>query len=219
MLPATVPGFTGREAELRTLSEATRAPGSVLVITGTAGAGKTALAVHWAHQVAEGFPDGQLFVNLRGFGPASLPRPADARGIPRRAAVPADRLPATTAASVNPQRLVARKSCSSSSTTRATRRQVRPLLPGTPASLVIVTSRNQLSGLAAAEGASLLTLDVLTRHDASQMLAARLGSRATAEPAALVKIAAQCSCLPLALAVAAARAAGSPRLLPHYPGR
>ena len=213
MLPATVPGFTGREAELRTLSEATGAPGSVLVISGTAGVGKTALAVHWAHQHAGGFPGGQLYVNLRGFGPADPLRPAEALRIFLDAlAVPAAQIPATLDGrqSVYRSRLAGTKTLIVLDNAGGPD-QVRPLLPGAPGCLVIVTSRNQLAGLIAADGAQAIVLDVLTSGEAHHVLARRLGpDRVAAEPAAAGELARLCARLPLALAVTGARAAARP---------
>ena len=213
MLPATVPGFTGREAELCTLSGATGAPGSVLVISGTAGGGKTALAVHWAHQHAGGFPGGQLYVNLRGFGPADPLRPAEALRIFLDAlAVPAAQIPATLDGrqSVYRSRLAGTKTLIVLDNAGGPD-QVRPLLPGAPGCLVIVTSRNQLAGLIAADGAQAIVLDVLTSGEAHHVLARRLGpDRVAAEPAAAGELARLCARLPLALAVTGARAAARP---------
>src|SRR5208282_5697299 len=97
MLPGAVPGFTGREAQLCALSAAPAGtPASAMVISGTPGVGKTALAVHWAREHADGFPGGQLYVNLRGFGPADPLRPTEALRIFLDAlAVPAAEIPAT----------------------------------------------------------------------------------------------------------------------------
>jgi DNA-binding SARP family transcriptional activator len=214
MLPATVPGFTGREAELRTLSAAaTGTPASVLVISGTAGVGKTALAVHWAHRHARGFPGGQLYVNLRGFGPADPLRPAEALRIFLDAlAVPAAQIPATLDGrqSLYRSRLAGTKTLIVLDNAGGPD-QVRPLLPGAPGCLVIVTSRNQLAGLIAADGAQAIVLDVLTSGEAHHVLARRLGpDRVAAEPAAAGELARLCARLPLALAVTGARAAGRP---------
>jgi tetratricopeptide (TPR) repeat protein len=217
-LPAAVAGFTGRAAELRTLARllgqaGAGAPGTVVIsaIGGTAGVGKTALALHWAHQIAAQFGDGQLYVNLRGFDPSGTPAsPAEAiRGFLDALGVPPERIPASSQAQASLYRsLLADRRILIVADNAHDEQQVRPLLPASPGSLVIVTSRNQLSGLAAADGARLLTLDILTHDDAVQLLTARLGSdRAAAEPAAVDQIADLCACLPLALAVAAARAA------------
>ena len=217
-LPATAMGFTGRAAELQTLTRildeaAGGAAGTVVIsaIGGTAGVGKTALALHWSHQIAGRFGDGQLHVNLRGFDPSGTPAsPAEViRGFLDALGVPPDKIPAAQDAQAGLYRsvLADRKMLIVLDNARD-ERQVRPLLPASPASLVIVTSRNQLAGLAAADGARLVRLDVLTHAEAVQLLTARVGaSRANAEPGAIAEIATLCACLPLALTVAAARAA------------
>jgi DNA-binding SARP family transcriptional activator len=221
-LPGTVPQFTGRLAELARLSQildqaGSQAPGTVVIsaIGGTAGVGKTALAVYWAHQIADRFPGGQLYVNLRGFDPSGVPAaPAEAiRGFLDALGVPADRIPAGLAAQASLYRsLLADRQVLIVLDNSRDGQQVRPLLPASPGCLVIVTSRNQLAGLAATEGASLLALDVLPETEARQMLTSRLGTkRAASDPEAVAEITALCARLPLALAVAAARAASRPR--------
>ena len=178
--------------------------------------GKTALALHWAHQVADRFPDGQLYVNLRGFDPSGAPvTPAEADprvpGRAGRAAGARSRRRRTRRQALY-RSLLAGKQMLIVLDNARDEQQVRPLLPASPASLVLVTSRSQLAGLAATDGARLLTLDVLTHDEAVQLLTARLGhDRAAAEPGAVGEIAALCARLPLALAVAAARAAARPR--------
>jgi DNA-binding SARP family transcriptional activator/tetratricopeptide (TPR) repeat protein len=216
MLPAAVPGFTGREAHLSALSAGPEGtPASVMVISGTAGVGKTALAVHWARQHASGFPGGQLYVNLRGFGPADPLRPAEALRLFLDAlAVPADQIPST----LDGRQSLYRSRLAGTAAlvvldNAGDPDQVRPLLPGSPGCLVIVTSRNELTGLIAADGAQAVVLDVLTSDEAQQMLARRLGpGRVAAEPAAASELARLCAGLPLALAVTAARAAARPDL-------
>jgi tetratricopeptide (TPR) repeat protein/DNA-binding XRE family transcriptional regulator len=224
-LPTAVPDFTGRGDELgaltRILDESTRAgtPGTVVIsaIGGTAGVGKTALALHWAHQVAHRFTDGQLHVNLGGFDPSGVAAaPAEAiRGFLDALGVPPERIPASADAQAGLYRsLLADKRMLILLDNARDEQQVRPLLPASQASLIVVTSRNQLTGLAAAHGAQLLTLDVLTHAEAVELLTVRLGhGRAAAEPAAIAEIATRCACLPLALAIAAARAAARP----HFP--
>ena len=176
--------------------------------------GKTALALHWAHQVAGRFADGQLYVNLRGFDPSGAPIAAAeaVRGFLDALGVPPDRIPPQPEAQAGLYRsLLADRRMLIVLDNARDEQQVRPLLPASPASLVIVTSRNQLAGLAAADRARLLTLDVLSHDEAVQMLTARLGAgRAAAEPGAVAEIAGLCARLPLALAVAAARAAARP---------
>jgi tetratricopeptide (TPR) repeat protein/transcriptional regulator with XRE-family HTH domain len=221
-LPAAVPGFAGREAELRALADllgrTDAGPGTVVIsaIAGTAGVGKTALAVYWGHQVADLFPDGQLYVNLRGFDPSGVPvTPAAAvRGFLDALGVPPGQVPAGLDAQAGLYRsvLAGRRMLIVLDNARDPA-QVRPLLPASPGCLVLVTSRNQLSGLAAADGARLLTLDVLTVTEARDLLARRLGDeRIAAEPAAVAEMAGLCVRLPLALAIAAARAAARPGL-------
>jgi DNA-binding SARP family transcriptional activator/Tfp pilus assembly protein PilF len=221
-LPARVRHFTGRDDELAALTRMLDQSGAqdteaivISAIGGTTGVGKTALAVHWAHQVADRFADGQLYVNLRGFDPSGTPvTSAEAvRGFLHALGVPAERIPAQQNAQASLYRsLLAGKQVLIVLDNARDEAQVRPLLPASPASLVIVTSRNQLTGLAAANGARLLNLDVLTRAEAVQLLAARIGAgRTAAEPEAIDEIARLCAHLPLALAVAAARAAARPR--------
>jgi tetratricopeptide (TPR) repeat protein/transcriptional regulator with XRE-family HTH domain len=220
-LPAAVADFIGQDAALATLTRildeaGTGVPGTVVIsaIGGTAGIGKTALALHWAHQVASRFPDGQLHANLRGFDPSGTPAsPAEAiRSFLDALGMSPDRIPQGPDAQTAMYRsLLADKRMLVVLDNAREEEQVRPLLPTSPACLVLVTSRNQLSGLAAADGARLLTLDLLTHGEAIELLAARIGAdRAAAEPTAVSEIARLCACLPLALAVAAARAAARP---------
>jgi tetratricopeptide (TPR) repeat protein/transcriptional regulator with XRE-family HTH domain len=220
-MPAAVADFTGRAAELEALTGMLEqadggGPGTVVIsaIGGTAGVGKTALALRWAHQVAQRFPDGQLYVNLRGFDPSGTPTaPAEAvRGFLDALGVPPERIPPGPEAQAGLYRsLLADKRMLIVADNARDEQQVRPLLPASVGSLVLVTSRSLLAGLAAADGARLISLDVLSHAEAVQMLNARLGAaRAAAEPAAVDRIASLCACLPLALAVAAARAAARP---------
>jgi tetratricopeptide (TPR) repeat protein len=187
----------------------------ISAIGGTAGVGKTALALHFAHQAAGRFVDGQLYVNLRGFEPSGAPTAPEAAilGFLHALGVPPGRIPATPEAQAGLYRsLLSGKRVLIVADNARDEQQVRPLLPASPGSLVLVTSRSQLGGLAAADGAGLLTLDVLTQEEAAAMLTARLGAaRAAADPGAVDRIASLCACLPLALAVAAARAAARPR--------
>jgi tetratricopeptide (TPR) repeat protein len=215
-LPADVAGFTGRVAHLRQLDQLlTGAPDTasavvISAIAGTAGVGKTALAVHWAHRVAERFPDGQLYVNLHGFdsgGRAMSPGQA-VRGFLDALEVSPHRIPADLEAQVGLYRsMIAGKRILVVLDNARDAEQVRPLLPGTPTTLVVVTSRDQLNSLIAVPGAHPVNLDVLSTVEARQLLAQRLGARrAVAEPAAVDQIIRACARLPLALAVAAARA-------------
>jgi DNA-binding SARP family transcriptional activator/tetratricopeptide (TPR) repeat protein len=217
-LPAAVAAFTGRAAELAALTgmlDQAGTPGTLVIsaIGGTAGVGKSALAVHWAHQVAGRFGDGQLHVNLRGYDPGQPVTAADAlAGFLRALGVPDRDIPSSEDERAARYRsLLAGKRMLILLDNAVEEQQVRPLLPASPASLVLVTSRRQLGGLAAADGVRLISLDVLSHAEAVQMLAARLGAgRAAAEPAAVDRIADLCACLPLALAIAAARAAARP---------
>jgi DNA-binding SARP family transcriptional activator len=215
-LPAGVAHFAGRTDELKALTsllDASAGGGTVVIsaIGGTAGVGKTALAVHWAHQVAGRFPGGQLYVNLRGFDPSADPvTPADAlRRFLDALHVPAAQIPASPEAQQDLYRsLLADRRMLVVLDNARDAAQVRPLLPGGEGSLVLVTGRSQLASLIAAEGAHPLTLDVLSQQDARELLERRLGpERVAAEPQAAAELAGLCAYLPLALAIAAARAA------------
>jgi tetratricopeptide (TPR) repeat protein/transcriptional regulator with XRE-family HTH domain len=218
-LPAAVPAFVGRRDQLATLSRLLHQPGGTAVITaigGTAGVGKTALAVHWAHQVAGEFPDGQLFVNLRGFDPSAEPVPPDhaIRVLLDCLGVPAEQRPQSVEAQSGLYRsLLAGKRMLVLLDNARDAAQVRPLLPGSPTCRVVVTSRNQLTGLVATEAARPLLLDVLTDHEAGQLLEQRLGpERLVLSPGAAARIIAACARLPLALSIIAARAVLRPDL-------
>ncbi|MGW1162835.1 AfsR/SARP family transcriptional regulator [Streptomyces sp. NPDC002519] len=222
-LPHDLPTFTGRQAELKNvlalLDGDIQPPGTVVIsaIGGMAGVGKTALAVHWAHQLADQFPDGQLYVNLRGFDPSgTVVEPGDAvRGFLEALGVPPERVPRGLDAQAALYRsvLAGRRVLVLLDNARNTD-QVRPLLPGTPGSLAIVTSRNELSGLVAAHGAHSLTLRPFDAEQAREFLVRRLGAeRIAAESGAADEIARWCAGLPLALACVAARAA----IHPHFP--
>jgi DNA-binding SARP family transcriptional activator/tetratricopeptide (TPR) repeat protein len=223
-LPPAVSGFAGRVAELASLDAvlpgAARpgpaGPAAVVIsaVSGTAGVGKTTLAVHWAHRVAGQFPDGQLYVNLRGFDPAGAPvDPAAAvRGFLDALGVAVARIPQGLDAQAALYRSVlAGKRVLVVLDNARDAAQVRPLLPGSPGCLALVTSRNQLPGLVAAEGARPLALDLLTPAEAHDLLTQRLGAqRVASEPGATREIIQRCARLPLALAIAAARATTSP---------
>jgi DNA-binding SARP family transcriptional activator/tetratricopeptide (TPR) repeat protein len=222
-LPLDVYGFTGRRAELgqldALLAAADEQPTAVVIsaLWGTAGVGKTALAVHWAHRISGRFPDGQLYANLRGYDPSgSVMTPAEAvRGFLDALGVPPERVPATPQAQISLYRsLLADKRVLVVLDNARDAEQVRPLLPGAPGCLVVVTSRDQLTGLVAGEGAQPVTLDLLSAEEARQLLARRLGrGRVAAEPRAVEEIIASSARLPLALAIVAVRAATHP----HFP--
>jgi DNA-binding SARP family transcriptional activator/tetratricopeptide (TPR) repeat protein len=219
-LPASVPHFAGRSAELELLrslfDEGADSPGTVVIsaIDGMPGVGKTTLAVQWAHQVASRFPDGQLYINLRGFGPSADPvSPADAiRRFLDALGVPADRVPSSADAQQDLYRsLLARRRMLILLDNARDAAQVRGLLPGGAGCVVLVTSRRQLTSLVAVEGARPLFLDVLTATEARELLARRLGQeRVAADPSAATELIELCARLPLALAIAAARAAMHP---------
>ncbi len=215
-LPAGPRRFVGREEALRVMGAArTEADGSpvVHVLTGTAGVGKTALALHWAHHNRDRYPGGQLFVNLRGHGAGA---PLTARQALEELLQALEVDPTRRPAGVDGAAAVYRS-------TLADRRvllllddavdagQVRPLLPGTPDCAVVVTSRNRLDGLVAHDGAVQQRLDVLGPHDARAVLAGIIGgTRVAAEAEAANQLVALCGGLPLALRIAAAHLAAQP---------
>ena len=218
-LPAATTSFTGRDAELSALdafltSEPVGALPTVLItaIDGTAGVGKTALAVQWAHRNTDLYPDGQLFVNLRGYDSAQPLSATDTlAGFLRALGVPGQEIPPEEAERAawyrsllaGRQMLVVLDNASDAD-------QVRPLLPGTPGCAAMVTSRDALAGLVAREGARRLDLDLLVLSDAVLLLRALIGARVDAEPEAAVALATHCCRLPLALRVAAELAATRP---------
>jgi DNA-binding SARP family transcriptional activator/tetratricopeptide (TPR) repeat protein len=216
-LPPAVRGFTGRGAALARLDAVaagvTPTATGICTVAGTAGVGKTTLVVHWAHQAADRFPDGQLYVNLRGFDRTAPPTdPAEAiRGFLDALDVAPQRVPVGLEAQVALYRshLAGRRMLLVLDNARDSE-QVRPLLPGAGGCMVLVTSRNELSGLHTSEGAEPLLLDLLPDTDARWLLAARLGADRIADEAAVEQIVEACAGLPLALAIVAARAAGRP---------
>jgi DNA-binding SARP family transcriptional activator len=220
-LPAGIAGFAGRAEALAALdglaSESTGGPAVVIsAIAGTAGVGKTALALHWAHRSVDRFPDGQLYANLRGFHPSGQAMtPAEAvRGFLDALGMPPSRVPSALddQAALYRSLLAGRRMLVLLDNARDAD-QVRPLLPGAPGCLVVVTSRNQLTSLVATEAARPLALDLPTVQEARELLARRLGAeRIAGEPAAVDEIIRRCARLPLALAVTAARAAIQPGL-------
>jgi tetratricopeptide (TPR) repeat protein len=223
-LPAPARHFAGRSDELAVLAGLLDQSGrggrqtiAIAAIGGLAGVGKTALAIQFASQIARSFPDGQLYVNLRGYDPALPPVPAaEAIRLALDAfEIPAERIPASAEAQAGLYRsTLAGKKVLIVADNAADAAQVRPLLPGSPGCLVIVTSRSNLAGLVATDGAIPMSLDVLTRAEARDLLARILGdARISAEPEAAGQLIEACGRLPLALAITAARAATRPRLL------
>jgi len=218
-LPADVPTFVGREAELAQLDalcdgfEVAAGPMRIGVIAGMAGIGKTALAAHWARRVVDRFPDGQLWVNLRGFSPGQMVTPARAlTRFLRTLGVQDPDIPLELddQASLFRTLMAGRRMLVVLDNAYDTE-QVRQLLPGSPGCLVVVTSRRQLSGLVPAEGVSRILPAVLRPQEARQLLARRLGpARVVMKDAATDGLVQACAGLPLALAIVAARAALHP---------
>jgi DNA-binding SARP family transcriptional activator/tetratricopeptide (TPR) repeat protein len=220
-LPADVRAFAGRTGELAALDRLLPQPDgldpalpaatavTIAVLSGTAGVGKSALAVRWAHRVREAFPDGQLYVNLRGYDAEQPVAAADAlawfltalgvRGpeIPVEIDERAGRYRSELAGR---RMLVLLDNASSVE-------QVRPLLPGTGSCLVLITSRDSLPGMVAVHGAERLNLDLLPLPDAVGLLRRLIGARVDREPSAAAELAAACARLPLALRIGAELAA------------
>ncbi len=228
-LPADIVAFAGRHDELLELDTVRETSShsqavTIISISGTPGVGKTTLAVHWAHRVRKHFPDGQLYVNLRGYDPSGVVMPPaealrlflDALGVAPQA-IPVD---LEAKKSLYRSLLADRRMLIVLDNAR-TADQVRPLLPGAADSLVVVTSRAQLTSLIAAEGAHPIAVDLLTPDQAGDFLSRRLGSsRIDAEPQAVNDIIGRCTGLPLALAIVAALAAsGAASSLTSLAGR
>ena len=219
-LPASPLGFVGREDELVQLDSLLYPPGLpwprpvvIAAIHGMAGVGKTALALHWGHRIAQEFPDGQLYTDLRGHSPRAAMTPDEALSRALRAlGVPDRRIPAETEERAALYRsLLAGRRVLVLLDNAATPEQVRPLLPGSAGCMAVVTSRCRLSGLAARDGARRLNLDVLPVTQAVAVLAQAAGTaRIDAEPAAAREVARLCGRLPLALRIAAERVASRP---------
>lgn len=230
-IPAQLPrderGFTGRDDQIaaldglvkRDLSRGAR----IVLIVGTAGVGKTALAVHWAHRVRERFPDGQLYADLRGYSADAPVRVIDAlTRILLACGMPADRISADETAAVNCYRsLLAERRMLIVLDNARSAEQVRPLLPGGPHCAVVVTSRDRLDGLLVRDGARRLDLTVLAPAESRSLLAEALGAeRVQSEQAAVTELAALCAHLPLALRIAAAALHGQPaRAIAGYVAR
>jgi DNA-binding SARP family transcriptional activator len=219
-LPAAPSTFSGRGRELAAIDEAMDAAaeqgGTVIIsaIGGTGGIGKTWLALHWAHRNAHRFPDGQLFVNLRGFDPTGEPVPPSdvVRGFLDALGVEVPSIPPTFEAQTALYRsLLTDKRLLVLLDNAADPAQVVPLLPGSATCTVLTTSRNRMINLVNAHGATPLVLDTLSETDARALLAARLGAeRLDREPDAVAAILASCAGLPLALGIVAGRALEHP---------
>jgi tetratricopeptide (TPR) repeat protein len=219
-LPAAPALFTGRATEMVTLTDAaatTPDAGTTVVISaigGAGGIGKTALALHWAYQHLHRFPDGQLYVNLRGFDPSghAMPVGEAVRGFLDGLGVDPSTLPVELDAQAARYRsLVAGKRMLIVLDNARDDDQVTPLLPGSPTCTVLVTSRHDLAGLAVLHGARLLDLDILPEPDTRTLLARHLGDeRLAVEPDAVAELLAVCAGLPLAVAIVAARAQQHP---------
>ncbi len=207
-LPRDIPDFIGRHGDLAWLDDARTGTTLAVInaISGIGGIGKTALAVHWAHRVSADYPDGQLYLDLRGYQLGQPMSPLDAlRNLLQALGFAPDRLPQTLdqADPMFRSALAGRKMLILLDNARHVD-QVRPLLPSNPECLVVVTSRDSLSGLIARDGARRLTLGTLLPQDALDLLTAIVGAdRVDAEPEALGELAALCGYLPLALRIAA----------------
>lgn len=209
--------FVGRSQELRRLSEVLQTQSTVVIsaISGTGGIGKSWLALHWAHMHVDRFPDGQLFVNLRGFDPSGKPVSPDVvlHGFLEVLGVAADAIPADldSRAALYRSLIAGRRMLIVLDNARDSQ-HVESLLPGSPSCTVLITSRQHLVGLVAVHGAYVVELDVLTEPEAGALLARRLGAdRIAAEPEATAELVAACAGLPLALGIVAVRGARNPR--------
>jgi DNA-binding SARP family transcriptional activator/tetratricopeptide (TPR) repeat protein len=219
-LPSDVANFTGRAGYMERLNmllpgdrEGPGGPVVISAIEGIAGVGKTALALHWAHRAAARMPDGQLYVNLRGYAQSPPMEPSEALAWFLRAlGVPQEQIPVAQDEQAALYRsLVADKRILVVLDNAATAEQVRPLLPGTSTCLVLITSRSDLRGLVALDGARRLVLDVLPPKEAVDLLTRTIGDdRVTAGADTLAELARLCDYLPLALRIAAANLAGHP---------
>lgn len=213
LLPRAPRGFQGRAAELAALSRAAAGEAPICLVTGPAGVGKTALALHWARRAPAAFPDGRLFADLRGFGDTGEPTPLEVlREFLLALGVAPRRVPESVqSAAALFRSLTDRRSLLVVLDNARDSAQVRPLLPGGADCVTLVTSRHRLDGLIASDAARPVPLDVLEPPDGTALLAGVLGEeRVLAEPVAARRLAELCGGLPLALRVTAARLAGRP---------
>ncbi|MEV7046185.1 tetratricopeptide repeat protein [Amycolatopsis sp. NPDC051061] len=222
-LPLPVRDFIGRTDQLTALDNLLRtdphqaemaAPSPVVIsaVDGAAGIGKTALAVYWAHRVQHHFPDGTLYVNLRGYGPGDPATPTEVLdGFLRALGIRAEAIP---------QGVDAQSACYRSLLTGRRvlivldnangAEHVRPLLPGAAGCMVVVTSRDSLTGLVVTESATRLTLALLSQEESQDLVREIIGSsREAAEPEAVDELVRLCARLPLALRIAASRVSTS----------
>jgi len=218
-LPGAVRNFVGRGRELTTLSRMLTAgggPGTMVIsaIGGTAGVGKTALAVRWAYQIADAFPDGQLFVNLHGYDPGPPVAAEDAlAGLLRALGGPGQDIPAgPDERAARYRSLLAGRRVLVVLDNARDAEQVRPLLPGAPGCLAVVTTRNALAGLIPRDCPERLDLNLLPSADAVTLLHSLIGERADADPESAAELADRCARLPLALRIAAELAAARPAI-------
>jgi hypothetical protein len=216
-LPAPVCGFVGRTSELAELDRvAASGPAGtglpIAAICGGGGVGKTALALNWAHRHAADFPDGQLYVDLRGFGSRAPVAAAEAlERFLRTLGVEADRIPTSVDERAARYRTtLADRRVLVLLDNAASAEHVRPLLPGSPGCMVVVTSRDRLAGLVAADGAQRLQLEVLAEAESIQLLGLLLPERPADDEDAIAGLARLCGGLPVALRVAAELAASRP---------
>ncbi|MBX6751249.1 MAG: tetratricopeptide repeat protein [Micromonosporaceae bacterium] len=216
-LPAPVPGFVGRRPQLSELNRIAASAGTetglpIAAICGGGGVGKTALAVHWAHRRAADFPDGQLYIDLRGFSAREPVAAVDALGRFLNAlGVEPDRIPSGVDERASRYRtMLAGRRMLVVLDNAVSAEHVRPLLPGSATCMVVVTSRDSLAGLVAADGAQRIQLDVLAESDGINLLRALLPDRVDAQPKEASALVHLCGGLPLALRVAAEVAASRP---------
>ncbi|NGY59715.1 tetratricopeptide repeat protein [Lentzea sp. NEAU-D13] len=205
-LPADVTAFTGRAAELQQLDDLVEQDERTVVlsaVTGTPGVGKTALAVHWGHRAADRFPDGQLYLNLRGYDVGPPVSAADAALRLLRALGISEVPPSLDERAGLLRSALAAKRVLLVLDNASSAEQVRPLLPATSSCFTLVTSRDALTGLAVVDGVHRLDLDVLTVEEAVQLLKSLLGQRVCYEPDAAIELAELCARLPLAIRIAA----------------